>query len=83
MGLANYPRDHVKDHSLIVRLLHQLIAKYAPNKITVWTGEAELAFEEIKKRIDESPLLFFLDDTSPIYLYTDASQLWGLICVRW
>ena len=75
LGLANYFRDHVREHSLIVQPLHSLLRSYSPHKVIVWTDETKAAFEEIKKRIDECPLLFFLDEVSPIYLYTDASQL--------
>ena len=38
-----------------------------------WSEEATVAFDELKERIHECPLLFFMDDVFPIYLYTDAS----------
>ena len=34
----------------------------------------KIAFHKIKIEINDCPTLFFLDDTSPIYLHTDASN---------
>jgi hypothetical protein len=39
-----------------------------------WTSRLEEIFEDIKKVINECPELFFLNDYSPIHLYTDASD---------
>ena len=46
LGLANYFRDHIKDHSTRVRSLQQLVDKYdkkqARHKIK-WSDECEAA----------------------------------------
>ena len=42
--------------------------------LLVWTDEAADAFCMIKQRIAESPLLYFIHDTAPITLMTDASD---------
>ena len=39
-----------------------------------WTDECKNAFEDIKKAPDECPLLWFMDNESPIFLQTDASD---------
>jgi hypothetical protein len=39
-----------------------------------WTEEGEASFEDIKKKINACPKLFFLDGAHPIYLHTDASD---------
>ena len=76
LGLANYFRDHIKDHSVIVATLQRYITNYTKrdgNKLITLDAEATQAFQTIKSRIEKCPKLFFLDDTSPIILYTDAS----------
>ena len=77
LGLANYFRDHIKNHSMRVQKLQEMVdgyqSRHAHHKI-VWTPEAEAAFEDIRQAIDECPKLWFLDDHSPIILQTDASN---------
>ena len=75
LGLLNYFRDHVPNHSNDVAPLQKMI-KHASTKQTLlqWTDEAADAFYEIKQRIAESPLLYFIHDTAPITLMTDASD---------
>ena len=77
LGLANYFRDHIKNHSLRVQPLQDLVEGYTKQKARVrisWTEECNLAFEDIRQAIDECPLLWFVDDISPIFLQTDASD---------
>jgi len=77
LGLANYFRDHIRNHSNIIVPLQELvngyIARHANHRIQ-WTDECQNAFDEIKKAIDDCPLLWFMDDVSPIFLQTDASD---------
>ena len=75
LGLANYSRDHVPNHSNVVAPLQKIIV-HASKKQTLllWTDAAADAFYMIKQRIAESPLLNFIHDTAPITLMTDASD---------
>jgi hypothetical protein len=77
LGLANYFRDHIKNHSLRVEHLQQLVSRYdkrhASHKLK-WSPEALAAFEDIRTAIGDCPKLWFLDDHSPIFLQTDASD---------
>ena len=75
LGLTNYFRDHVPNHSNVVPPLQKMIL-HASKKQTllIWTDAAADAFYIIKQRIAESPLLYFRDDTAPINLMTDASD---------
>ena len=75
LGLANYFRDHVPNHSNIVAPLHAMI-KHAAKKqsLLIWTDEAADAFQLVKDLIAKSPLLYFIHDTAPITLTTDASD---------
>ena len=78
LGLANYFRDHIKNHSMIVMPLQRLVDNYSRSKSAhikiKWNDECEEAFNNIKEAIDNCPLLWFLDNTSPICLATDASD---------
>ena len=77
IGLANYFRDHIRDHSLRVQALQDLVEGYSKQKAKTkvnWTPECDAAFQDIRQAIDECPLLWFVDDHSPIFLKTDASD---------
>jgi hypothetical protein len=55
-------------------MLHNYSKAKAKRKKLEWTEEADLAFTTLRQSIHECPLLWFIDDTSPIILYTDASD---------
>ena len=75
LGLANYFRDFVPNHSNTVSPLHKMIDNSAKKKTpVVWTPEGVLAFEKIRELISLSPLLYFVNETAPITLMTDASD---------
>jgi transposase InsO family protein len=77
LGLANYFRDHIKNHSIIVAPLQKYLKEYtkrAANHAIILDDEAIAAFQSIKSMIEDCPTLFFLDDTSPVFLYTDACK---------
>lgn len=77
IGLANYFRDHIVNHSTRVQRLQDTVAGYdkrqASRKIK-WDDDLIKAFEDIREAIDQCPKLWFLDDFSPIFLQTDASD---------
>ena len=74
LGLANYFRMFVPEHSTIVAPLHRLIDHSAKKRCPiVWTDDSLTAFRDIRIAISRCPLLHFIDDVSPIRLYTDAS----------
>lgn len=74
LGLANYFRDHVENHSTLVRPLNQMLLGYSKHSKLVWTSELEQVFEDTKTKVGNCPKLFFIDDTAPIFLHTDASD---------
>ena len=75
LGLANYFRDFVPNHSNVVSPLHQMIDHAAKKQSKlIWTVAGETAYEAIKDLISKSPLLYFMSDTAPIVLMTDASD---------
>ena len=75
LGLANYIRDFVQNHSDIAHHLHAMIDQSKGKKHSlVWNADAEKAFIELKYRISKAPLLYFANNTDPITLMTDASD---------
>jgi len=76
LGLANYFRDHVPNASTLAQPLHQMLEDYASKRraVLVWSEETKQAFATLKCRIEECPTLYFMDDQSPVYLATDASD---------
>ena len=75
LGFVNYFRNHVPNHSNVVAPLHAMIDHSAKRQQTLsWTPEGTLAFERIKELIAVSPKLYFIHDTAPIVLMTDASD---------
>jgi hypothetical protein len=51
-----------------------MLVAYERQKKLEWNDESIQAFELIKREINECPKLFFIDDISPVHLYTDASD---------
>ena len=76
VGVANYFRAHIYNHS---KLLHPLIvmiteANKIPGKHITWNDTADKAFETIKKTINECPSLFYFKPELATFLHTDASD---------
>jgi transposase InsO family protein len=74
LGLANYFRDHVKNHSDKVRPLQRMIDNYDKRKRLDFTPDMEKLFYEIRDEISNCPTLFFLDPNGEIFVQTDASD---------
>ena len=49
LGIANYFRNHVRNHSMVLKPLHMLLSNYCKTKKVTWTVEALNAFQQIKK----------------------------------
>ena len=75
LGFINYFRDHVPNHSNVVSPLTRMVDHSASKKTAIkWTPEGTLAFDTVKQLISVSPKLYFIHDTAPIVLMTDASD---------
>ena len=77
IGLANYFRDHIQNHSIRAQPLQDFVGGYDKGQARqriVWTEESNAAFEDLRDAIDQCPRLWFLDDHSEIFLQTDASD---------
>ena len=85
VGLVNYFRDHIQNHSIITQPLQVMITEGAKTRMVrmpgkkpmehiIWTPEAEASFAEIKLKINACPKLFLKDGKLPIFLHTDVSD---------
>jgi len=71
LGFANFYRHFIRDYSKVARLLTELTKKMEQWS---WNTEAEAAFQELKKRFTQAPILTRFDPTRPVILETDASD---------
>ena len=75
LGLANYFREFVPNHSHVVHPLQSMIDFAATKRTAIkWSPEGETAFVEVKRLIAQCPLLNFVNDSAPITVMTDASD---------
>ena len=74
MGTVKYLREFIRNHSVIVKPLHDLIANYDKTRRIVWTPETTEAFNEMKLQVSKCSTMHLLSDTAPITLHTDASD---------
>ena len=71
LEFANFYRRFIKEYSKIVEPLTSLTHK---DKKFMWNPEAQKAFEELKQRFTESPILAFFDPEREVVIETDASD---------
>jgi hypothetical protein len=74
LGLANYFRDNVQNHSMLVRPLQEMVEGYSKNKPLKWTPELVNIFNEVRIKVGECPALTFMREDLPVFLHTDASD---------
>ena len=76
LGLANYYRRFVQGYSQIAAPLHRLTEKAAKRNFN-WGPEQDEAFEQLKQKLCEAPILTlpdFSESAPPFTLDTDASD---------
>lgn len=71
LGLTGYYRRFIKDYATIASPLHELLTKDSDFR---WEDCQEEAFNVLKKKLIEDPILRAPDFTKDWHLYTDASQ---------
>ena len=74
LGVAVWFIEHIDGYSNLARPLHQMLLDYDRNRILKWTEEGRVSFHSLKEAINNCPMLYFIDDTSPIFVETDASD---------
>lgn len=77
LGLAGYYRRFIQDFSKIATPLTELTKK---NKEFKWTEWQEEAFNTLRKKLCQAPILSLPEGTNDFVVYSDAS-LSGLDCV--
>ena len=71
---VNYFRDFIRNQSSLVHLLHALIADNHKTRKRQLTTEDLKAYEDIKLQVSKCTIMYFMSDTAPITLHTDASD---------
>ncbi|KAJ9541941.1 hypothetical protein OSB04_028447 [Centaurea solstitialis] len=77
LGLAGYYRRFIQDFSKIAVPLTRLTKKSEP---FVWGSEQQTAFETLRQKLCEAPVLTLAEGVEDMTVYCDASRL-GLGCV--
>ena len=77
LGLTGQFRDHVEHYGELAAPLHTLCDNYNKKNPTLieWTEQLQQQFSAFQDAVATCPKLFFMDDISPIYLHTDASNV--------
>ena len=74
LGLSGYYRRMIPDYSTIATPLTDLTTKAAPTYV-VWTTKCNDAFQKLKQRLCNEPVLRTPDFHRQFYLQTDASDV--------
>lgn len=70
IGLCAYYRKFIKDFSTIARPMHKLMEHHTP---FVWDEDCDRAFQCLKQKLIEAPVLAYPRDDTDFVLDTDAS----------
>ena len=68
LGLANYFREFIANHSTIVHPLQALLPDYKRSNRLTWNAEARLAFTAIKEKMTALPCTFLYLIACYIYI---------------
>jgi hypothetical protein len=71
IGLASYYRRFIKDFATITYPINKLLKATRPY---VWTRDQQAAFEALKKRLTEAPVLMHPNFEKPYQVHTDACK---------
>ena len=72
LGLTGYYRRFIKKYSVIAKPLTKLLQK---DQEYNWEQKQQDAFDDLKNRLINSPILIYPDFSKPFRLYTDASGI--------
>ena len=81
LGLVNYFRDHISQHSALAHSLHHMFsgANQQKSKKIVWTQQVYGDFK-LKSLVNQYPKLYFINPERPIILNTEASDYGAYLC---
>jgi transposase InsO family protein len=77
LGAWNYVREHISDFASIAAPLFALLVgkKTTKSQPLVWTPQAVAALSALRSKMNDAPLLHFVDPERPLLLETDASDV--------
>jgi len=71
LGFGNFYQRFIRKYSDVTRPMNELLQK---DRQFEWTPEAQKAFDELKKRFTEEPVLIMPDASKPFQIECDASK---------
>jgi len=74
LGVIHYFREFIPNLSTLVAPLTDLTKGIKKGPIS-WSDQAQLAFDSIKKAVLEAQSLTWPNESDPLILYTDASDI--------
>ena len=76
LGLCSYYRKFIQDYAQVAAPLHELLASGVPKDLaSVWGQRQMEAFNELKHRLSNPPILRYPDYNRRFRLVTDASDI--------
>ena len=72
LGFGNFYQKFISHYSDLARPMNDLTKK---DKKFEWTTDCQSAFETLKKRFTEEPVLLMPDHTKPFQIESDASKV--------
>lgn len=75
LGLAGYYRRYIPEFFVISAPLTDLLKGKSRKATVTWSNECETAFQELKKRLSENPVLYSPNLSKPFIIQCDASNL--------
>ena len=70
-GMVNFPSIFCQDLQKLLKPIYDLMRK---GRSFIWEQEQKETFEEIKERLQKSPILHLPDNKGRFYLYLDTSK---------
>jgi transposase InsO family protein len=74
LGLVNYFRPHIRDHSNVAHPLNEMLVNYNRQTLLKWTEPTKEAFKTLVGLVNDCTTMYFVDPDLPLYLHTDASD---------
>jgi hypothetical protein len=74
LGLVNYFGEHLRDLTTALSSLRQLLAESKIKRKLEWTPSLKEDFQAVKDMVNNLPKLYFVNDTDPVIVFTDASD---------
>jgi len=75
LGLANFYRRFIRDFSKMATPLTWLLKKESLAGKFVWNGKSQQALDQLRQAFTTAPILHHFDETKPVVLEADASDL--------